>query len=811
MPRAPGSELATKSFFMIKNYLTTAWRNLVKNKFYSILNIAGLTIGITSCILIFLYVQFELSYDKYNTRAKNIYRLTELLHLPKEDRQQAVTSPIMAPAFQSKFPEIKKSVRFINSGRILSVDQKKIYTTKIVYSDSGLFDVFTLPMLEGQPSKALVDPYSIVLTEGTAKKYFGEQEPLGKTMQLSDTINLTVTGIIKNVPDNSHFTFDCILSANTLFELNNRQVDSGWFNNSVYSYLLLPDDYPAAQLESKLSAFAHKELEEVKKTSGLWYDFKLQPLESIHLRSHIGSEIRPNSDISYVYIFSAAAILILIIACCNFINLATARSLNRSKEIGLRKVIGAKRIQLGMQFLGESFLFAVIAGIMTLALVIALLPYFNTFTGKSLPTNIFNNQPLLLTFSDIIICTGLLAGIYPAVLMSSFAPINALRGAIRHGWQDIILRKGLVVFQFTIAIVLIAGTGIVLQQLRYIQNRELGLNKDQVIEAGLSYADLAKGPTLINELTKKAGVASASLTDFSFKEGISNIAVLPEGAARNEVTSQAVIAVDYDFLKTFQIPLVAGRDFSRSFSKDPDEAFIVNETAVKTFGWKKPADAIGKNMDWGLGKKGKVIGVVKDFNFKSLHDNIKPLIIHINPDWYRFIAIKIRPDRVPQTLKDIEKTWSSIAINSPFAYTFLDDDFGNLYKEEQNLQSVLTLFTILSLFVACLGLFGVAAFTIKQRFKEIAVRKVLGASVSGITTLLSKQFLQLVLISAAIAFPLSWWAMHKWLQAFAFRVNIGWQIFMIAGFITLLIALLTVSFQSIKAAVANPAKSLRTE
>jgi len=796
---------------LIRNYLKTAWRNLVRNKFYSILNIAGLTIGITSCILIFLYVQFELSYDKYNKRSKNIYRLTELLHLPKEDRPQAVTSPIMAPTFQAKFPEIKSSVRFINSGRVLSVNQKKIYTTKIVYSDSSLFDVFTFPMAKGQPARALANPYSIVLTEGTAKKYFGEEEALGKTMQLSDTINLTVTGIIKNVPDNSHLTFDCILSASTLYELNNRQVDSNWFNNNVYSYLLLPENYVATQLESKINAFAHKEMEEEKKASGLWYDFKLQPLESIHLRSHIGSEIRSNSDISYVYIFSAAAILILIIACCNFINLATARSLNRSKEIGLRKVIGAKRIQLGLQFLGESFLFAVVAGTLALTLVVLLLPYFNSFTGKSLPLNIFSNQSLLLLFSAIIICTGLFAGLYPAVLMSSFAPINALRGAIRHGWQDIILRKGLVIFQFTIAIILITGTGIVLQQLRYIQNRKLGLNKDQVIEMGLKYADLPKGQTLINELSKKPGVISATLTDFSFKEGLSNIAVLPEGAAENEITSQPVIAVDYDFLKTFQIPLVAGRDFSRSFSKDPEEAFIVNESAVRTFGWKKSGDAIGKNMDWGLGKKGKVIGVVKDFNFMSLRDNIKPLIIHIKPDWYRFVAVKIKPDDVSQTLKDIEKTWSAVASNSPFIYSFLDEDFANLYKEEQNLQSVLTLFTVLSLFVACLGLFGLAAFTIKQRFKEIAVRKVLGASVPGIAKLLSKQFIQLVLISTAIAFPLSWWGMHKWLEGFAYRVNIGWQIFIVAGFITLLIALLTVSLQAIKAAITNPAKSLRTE
>jgi putative ABC transport system permease protein len=796
---------------MIKNYFKTAWRNLWKNKTFSFINIAGLVIGITSCILIFLYVQYELSYDKYNKQAPEIYRLTEILHLPKEDRPQAVTSPIMASTLPANFPEIKKSVRLTNSGRILSVKEKKLYDTKIVYADSALFDIFTFPMLQGDPQRALANPYSIVLTQNTAKKYFGNEAPLGKIMQLSDTINLTVTGIIKNVPSNSHFTFDCLLSRSTIDELNNHQVDSNWFNNSVYTYFLLPENYQPAKLESKMNAFVHKEMEEQKKSTGLWYDFKLQPLTSIHLRSNMNAEINPNSDISYIYIFSAAAILILIIACCNFINLATARSLNRSKEIGLRKVIGARRFQLGIQFLGESFLFAVIAGIISFALVSFLLPSFNTFTGKALPLNIFSNQTLLLTFGAIVISVGLIAGIYPALLMSSFAPINALKGAIRHGWQDIFLRKGLVVFQFTIAIVLIAGTGLVLQQLRYIQNREIGLNKEQMIEIGIRRADLPKGETLVKELSKNAGVLNATLTDFSFKDGISNIAVLPQGAAENEITSQAVISVDYNFLKTFQIPLAAGRDFSRSFGTDPSEAFIVNESAVRIFGWKKASNAIGKDMDWGTGKKGKVIGVVKDFNFASLHDNIKPLVIHIHPDWYRFVALRIQPAKISQTLKEIETTWKSIAADSPFKYTFLDEDFANQYKEEKNMQSVLTLFTIFSLFVACLGLFGLAAFSIKQRFKEIAIRKVLGATVSNITRLVSKEFLLLVLIAAAIAFPLSWWGMHKWLQDFAYHINIGWQLFAAAGVIALLIALLTVSYQSIKAAIANPVKSLRTE
>ncbi len=796
---------------MIKNYLKVVWRNLWKHKLYSFINLTGLTVGITACILIFLYVQFELSYDRYHKQAKNIYRLTEILHLPKEDRPQAVTSPPMGPAVQENFPEIKKSVRIIQSGRVLSVKEKKLYDTKIIYADSTLFEVFSFPLQKGNENTALDNPYSIVLTESTAKKYFGNEDALGKIMQLSDTINLTVTGIIKDVPANSHFTFDCVLSRNTLSDLNKYQPETNWFNNSSYTYLLLPDDVPYKDIEKKMNVYVHKKMEDERKTSGLWYDFVLQPITSIHLHSNMNAEFNPNSDISYVYIFSVAAALILLIACCNFINLSTAKSLNRSKEIGLRKVVGANRPQLIFQFLSESFLFTLIAGIISLLLVWALLPWFNNFSGKTLHLDIFKNSGLLWILVFVILSVGLIAGAYPAFLMSSFAPINALKGVIRHGWRDIIMRKGLVVFQFTIAIMLIVGTGIVLKQLTFIQNRKLGLNKEQVVEIEMRRADQPKGETLIKELSKNSSVLNASLTNFSFKNGISNIAVLPEGAASNEITSQSTISVDERFLKTFQIPLVAGRDFENSHVTDTTGDFILNETAVREFGFKTPELAIGKNIDWGLGKKGKVIGVVKDFNFTSLHDNIKPLIIHIVPSWYGLVAIRIKPGNVRSTLKELETTWKSLTTDSPFTYTFLDEDFAKLYKEEQNMQSVLGLFTLLSIFVACLGLFGLAAFTIKQRFREIAVRKVLGASVASITGLLSTDFLKLVFISALIAFPVAWWGMHKWLQDFAYQINIGWELFVAAGVLAMLVALLTVGFQAIHAALANPVKNLRTE
>ncbi len=795
---------------MFRNYLKVAIRNLAKSKLYSAINIIGLSVGIASCILIFLYVQDELSFDRFHERSSRIYRLTEILHLPKEDRPQAVTSPPMGPALKTNFPEVEKFVRINSSSRYLSVNEKKFLDNKLIYADSTFFDVFSFPLIEGNPTKALVSPYSVVLTESTAKKYFGNASALGKTMNFSDTIALKVTGIINDVPHNSHFTFDAVLSRTTITDMRKGEPEDNWFNNGYYTYLLLPEGYDQKRLETKASAFVQKQMEEERKTSGMWYDFKLQPLTEIHLRSNIHAEIRPNSDITYVYIFSAAAILILLIACSNFINLSTAKSLTRSREIGLRKVVGARKAQLIFQFLGESFLFAAIAGLLAILMVKFLLPYFNDFAGRTLSLQI-SNLLFLSIFGLIIIGAGLIAGCYPAFLMSAFGPITALKGVMRYGWKDVVLRKGLVIFQFTIAIILGLGTTMILQQLRFMQNQKIGLNKDQLIEMDLSFADLPKGRTIVQELLKNKGVENATLTDFSFKSGISNIALLPEGAAENEITSQSVVTIDENFLSTFQVSLAAGRNFSPEYRTDSLEGFMVNEAAVRVFGWKTPQDAIGKKLDWGLGKKGKVVGVVKDFNFRSLHENVAPLIMHIHPDWSRYVALRLKSANLSETIKEIESTWNRLTTNSPFAYTFLDEDFAKMYKAEQNMQSVLTLFTALAVFVACLGLFGLAAFTIRQRFKEIAVRKVLGASTANITRLLSKDFLKLVLISALIAFPIAWFGISRWLQDFAYRVQIGWWVFVVAAAGALFIALITVSFQAIRAAVVNPTKSLRSE
>jgi putative ABC transport system permease protein len=796
---------------MLKNYFKVIWRNLGKNKLFSFINITGLSIGIASCIFIFLYVQNELSFDKFNIKANQVYRLTEVLHLPDENNARAVTSPPMAPALAANFPEVLKAVRISFSGRYLSYQNKKIPSTQIMYADSTLFDVFTFPVTQGNQQNALVNPYSIVLTEAMAKKYFGNVSPLGKIMNLSDSIPLTVTAVVKDVPANAHFRFDCILSRTTINALNNNSPETEWFSNGFYTYLLLPKNADYHALQTKFSSFIAKQMGDARKQSGLYYDLVLQPLTDIHLKSNLNSEINPNSDIIYVYIFIATALLILLIACINFINLSTAKSVGRAKEIGLRKVIGARRSQLVLQFLGESFLFTIIASSISAVMVVILLPWFNSLTGQTLSLFNFINGKVLTVFGSGIIVLSLIAGIYPAILMSSFSPIKVLKGAAKYEWRDIFLRKGLVVFQFTIAIILIAGALLVYQQLQYLQDRKIGLNKEQLLEVPIPPSQLSQKEILLRAFEKTPGVVSASLTGFSFQQSVSTIATLPEGASVNEVSSVGSIFADDHFLKTFQIPLVAGRDFSNAFPTDSNEAFIVNESAVKTFHWKNNAAALGKNIDWGLGKKGKVIGVVKDFNFSSLHDNIKPLIIQILPQGYGFVALRVTPDKLQQTLSSLSGTWKSIVAEETFQYSFLDDDFSALYSAEKNLQRVLGLFTGLSVLIASLGLFGLATFTIAQRIKEIGIRKVIGASTFSILSLLSRDFLKLVVISVFIGCPIAWIVVHRWLQSFAYHIPISVFTFLSVGLAAIVVALVTVSAQSIKAAISNPVDSLRSE
>lgn len=799
---------------MYKNYLKIAWRNILRNKLFSFINILGLSIGIACCSIIYLYVTFEMSYDSYHENSSRIYRITTLLKDPKKQDHFAPTSPTMAVRIKTNFPEVSKFFRMNESKSMITYGDKKIYDTKIKYADSTLFDFFSFKTLEGQNLNALTNPYSIVLTESTAKKYFGNQKAVGKIMHLGDTVNLTVTAVINDIPVNTHFSSDAFISRSTLNELKKndstwvRDHEENWFFCDSYSYILLNKNVDYKKLEPKINAMMDREMAEIRKEVGMSFNIKMQALNEIHLNSHLDAEIKDskNGDILYVYIFIGAAVLILLIACCNFINLSTARSLNRSKEIGLRKVIGASRSQLIKQFLGESILFSGIATLFAIFMVLLAMPAFNNFLGLEIKMN----ASLMVFYLALIIIIGFLAGLYPAILMSSFKPIQSLKGKISHGFSDILFRKSLVVLQFTIAIVLIISTSLILQQLNFIQNRNLGIKKDQIVSVELKPADINQASLILEELKRNPNVISGTVNSFSFK-GVSNITMIPEGFAANEMTSAPVFTADENFIDTYEISLVAGRNFSKDFPSDVNDAFIINETAVKEFNFKSPKEALGKKIAWGGLKDGKVIGVMKDFNYMSLHENIKPLIIHMFPQWSNNISIKLKPQNIAATINEIETTWKKLAPHSPFKYNFNEEEFNSLYQSEINMRSILGAFTILSVMVACLGLFGLASFSIKQRYKEIGIRKVLGSGTAAIVTLLSKDFLKLVLVAFVIAAPIAWLGTTKWLQDYAYKINISWYLFIFAGTIAMLIAFTTVAVQAFKAATANPVNSLRTE
>jgi putative ABC transport system permease protein len=796
---------------MLQNYFKVALRTFLKNRSFSLINIAGLAIGISTCVLISLFVLDELSFDRFHANADRIYRVTELLHLPTEIRHQTVTSPPMAPALERAFPEVLKTARLSFSSRTISYKNNRYPDTKLMYADSALFQIFSFPMIEGDPDKALIHPYSIVLTERAAKKYFGNEDPLNKIMALSDTLTLTVTGVIKDIPANSHIQFDAAMSRSTITAFLRGQPEENWFNNGTYTYMLLPEDYNIHDLDAKIPAFLDKEMGADRKATGLYYDFVFQPLKSIHLHAESIYDIGPKGNIKYVYTFTVIAILVLLIACANYINLATAKSVNRAKELGMRKVVGARKNQLAIQLLGESAMITLFAFVVAIALVSAALPAFNTLTGKTLNINVLAQPNVLGIIVSIFLLISLIAGGYPAMMMSSISPLRAMKEYARQGNSGGLVRKGLVVFQFTMSIILISATIVIFRQMDYMRSRNLGFQKEQMMQVNIPFKLQSKMETIKQELSKIPAVISTSSSNFSFGNGVSNIALLPDGAADNEVTSEATIGVDADFIPNFGLDLLAGRNFQKGNISDDTSAFIVNEAAVRQFNWGTPEAAIGKSMDWGLGKKGFVIGVIKDFNFNSLHSNIEPLVIHIIPDWYNYITLRVEGNDMSGVITQAEQIWKQFESEDAFKYAFMDQDFDKLYKAEEQTRTIVGLLASLAIFIACLGLFGLAAFIAEQRTKEIGIRKVLGANVAGIIVLMSKDFLQLISVAFMLAVPIAWYAGTQWLTSFAFKTEIVWWIFAVAGGAAAGVALLTVSFQSIKASMMNPVKALRTE
>ncbi|UCE42743.1 MAG: ABC transporter permease [Candidatus Aminicenantes bacterium] len=800
------------SMTMIKNYLKITFRNIKKYKSFSFINIAGLAIGMACCVLIILFIQDELSFDRYHEKADRIYRLVDSFDVEGDmSRDFALSSAPFAPALKKEFSEVEDAVRlFPGRRRMVSYREKKYYENGLYFADPSLFEIFTFPLVQGNPDTALTAPNTIVISEFIATKYFGNHEPINRTLSINDQ-DYIVTGIMKYVPANSHFRADMFASLITLEQLPTVQERyfQNWARHEFYTYLLLRESSSADELQKKLPRFIEKYAAvQIKTILGGTLSPRLQPLKSIHLHSHLQAEISPNGDIKYVYIFSVIALFILLIACVNFMNLAAARSANRSKEVGLRKVVGANRGQLVKQFLGESMLLTFFSLILALLVVKIALPFFNALTSKDIALNDLVDVVLIGSILFILFFVGIVSGSYPAFFISRFQPANVLRSSASVGSGKSLLRKGLVILQFSVSIILIISTAIVLDQLDFLRNRKLGFEKEHVVvvtirenairkNAETIKADLLQNPNILNA-TITIGVPGGIVAGDAIQ------LVTDEG---KKTLTLRMIYTDHDYIKTMGIEIIQGRDFAKDMSTDATEAFIINEAAVRHLGLENP---LNTRFDWGE-KKGKVIGVVKDFQFQSLKEDINPLVIHVWPHNTYVFAMRIRPIDIPETLAFIEEKWRELDPAHPFEYSFMDESFDKLYRSEEKLSQIFSLFSLLAICIAALGLFGLALFMVEQRTKEIGIRKVLGASVGSIFLLVSKEFAYLVLIANMVAWPTAYFLMRKWLQNFAYRVNMEPWLFMLSGGIALSIAILTISYQAVKAAMADPVHSLKYE
>jgi len=807
---------------MLANYLKTARRSLLKNKFYTSINTIGLAAGLATCLLIFLYVLDELSYDRYNVKADRIFRVNNEVRFGDNYFDLATAPALMGVTMTKDFPQVEQYTRLRWRGGIqIKKGNENISENRIGRADSTLFDVFSLKMIKGNPKTALAEPRSMVLTKKIALKYFESVDIIGKTLQVNDTTVYKITGVIENIPTQSHFNFDIFTPMREDPDANS----DNWLSENWQTYVVLRKASDRAVLEPQLTPFMEKysapllqsvinlKMDDFKKSGG-FIRSSLTPLTDIHLRSNKKAEIDGNGNIQFVYIFTGIAILILLIACVNFMNLSTARSSNRAKEVGVRKVLGSLKKNLVNQFLTESLLVSFIALILALVIALLLLPFFNQLSGKSISYSSLFQLKMLATLVTLVFVVGLLAGSYPAFFLSKFQPIDVLKGKLAGGFKHSWLRNSLVVFQFSISIILIFGTIVIFNQLDYIRNKDIGFNRSNVIIINNTSSLGERVNSFRNELVKMTGVQNASISGYlPVNYSRSNDAFFTSPALEQQsAISLQNWGVDENYIPTLGIKLIEGRNFSNEFLTD-SMGLIINEAAAKFLATK---DILNKKLynieDVNTRKLREyhIIGVVQNFNFSSLRDVVTPLMLKLEKsDWN--VSVRIDDANKKSILSQIESKWKTMAPDKAFSYTFMDEDFDRLYTTEQRTGQIFISFAILAILIASLGLFGLITFAAEQRVKEIGIRKVLGASVSGIASMLTKDFLNLVLISSLIAFPLAWWAMNKWLLDFAYRTSISWWIFLVAGMLALLIALLTISFQAVKAGLANPAKSLKTE
>ncbi len=807
---------------MLKNYIKSAVRNLSKRKGYSLINIAGLAIGMASCLLILMFVNDELSYDAFNEKADRIYRVAGSFFYGGRNLDIAVAPPPMAQALIDDFPEVEDAVRFRQRGRfIFRYGDNSYREMRVCYVDPAFFDIFSIPLVKGNPDTALNDPNTLILSRNTAQKYFGDEDPIGKTLRLNDRTDYMVTGVFEEIPGNSHFHFDVFVSMTSLDESKSKL----WMSQNFQTYILLREGADPAALEAKfpdmlvkymgpqIEAFMGKSMEKLAEENELRGEFYLQPLRDIHLHSDLIAEMEPTSDVKYVYIFAAIAFFILIIASINYMNLSTARSAGRAREVGIRKVLGSARSQLIRQFLTESMMLCLVSLVLALGLVRLALPFFNGLSGKGLSMAHLGNPSMAAVLVLVTIIVGILAGSYSAFFISAFLPVNVLKGQLRSGVKTGWLRSGLVVFQFAASIILIIGTFVVYNQLHFIQNKKLGYNKEQVIILSNTYLLGDQAEVYKNQMLAYPQIVNASVSDYLPVPSNNNIsAVLPDGErSSKKATSMHNWIVDYDYISTLGMKIVEGRDFSREYSTDT-KATIINQSAAKQFDWAKP---LGRKIGRIVSTQGgielyEVIGVVEDFHFETLKETIGPLVIFLGNSNGN-ISFRVETEDISGTIALLQKEWKRFLPHQPFEYSFLDERFADMYATEQRIGRIFGVFAGFAIFIGCLGLFGLAAFTAEQRTKEIGIRKVLGATSQNIIRLMTREFVILIAVANVIAWPVAFWVMKGWLKDFSYRVSLSVWLFVGAGLLTLAIALLTVSYQAVRAALADPANSLRYE
>jgi len=803
---------------MLRHFFYIAWRHLQKQKIYGFINISGLAIGMACCIVITLYVQNESSYDQYHAKKDRIYRVTQTFRSSQPGEKLPAPSPTdysvwgcapLSPALKADFPQIEKIVQFMSPvSLLLQHGNTRIQQENLLCMDSTAFDVFSWKMLHGDPHTALVNPNSIVLTRSVAQKFFGDNNPVGQSLRVDNHDLFMVTGVMEDVPPNSQFSFNGLISMTTARK-GRPEIFNWWGYVDFYTYVLLKENTNIQSLQSQASAFVKR-----NNSNDKGYAISFEKMTDAYMHSVAARQPGPTGSILNIYLFSCIAVFIILIACINFMNLSTARSLERAKEVGVRKVLGVRPASLMWQFLIESILLSLLAAIIAVALAQLGISSIENLSGKQLANTHFLTPLTLLSAFAFAVAVGIMAGIYPAWFLSGFKPLAVLKGKFNPSGNSISFRKALVVFQFALSIALIAATTIVYTQLRYIDRRDLGFQKDQMVV--LDFEGDEKVIQQINTVKQAianvpgvVSVAASRAVPGEFLPNAGSAVQAPDGKMIN--VGPLLYEIDFDFIPTYHIPMVAGRNYSRSYPSDSAQSMVINEAAARSFGYINPADAIGKKFEqWG--RKGNIIGVVKDFNFRSLHQTVEPLTLRYGyPSDLNRISVAVRGDNIPATIAGLRTTWEKVAPQRPFLYHFLDESFGAQYEADRHFGQLFTLFSLLAIGIACLGLFGLSTFMAQQRVKEIGIRKVLGSSITGIIMLLSRDFIKLVLLAAAFAIPLCWWAMNEWLQGFAYRITIGPVVFIEAGLIALAIALLTISWQSIRAATANPIRSLRNE